>query len=202
MRPTLPIALLVALFLTSTITSAAAVGYKATIIIHTGTPTVTPVPGAPALTGTLLTGLLSFTYPNGKPVTLLTTTTTLQLCNSGCVDVPATITSTGPGSYSYSFNIPPTVTGAVTIMLPAGSLSDSYGNRFPTVPTVIGKFTVQSSTPTSVPASGSAVNPSVMQTAYPTEETTQPQITFLVPAVLAVLTILGVALVTLPNRKR
>jgi len=200
----MPVALLVALFLTSTIASVAGAGYGpgATIIIHTGTPTVTPIPGAPALVGTLLTGLLRLTYANGHPVLLTTTTTTLRLCGTGgCVNVPATIISTGLGSYSYSFNIPSAITGNVQIILPAGSLTDSYGNRFPAVNTVIGTFTVPSTTPTSIPPSGSAVSPSVMQTAYPTEQTTQPQITLLVPAVLALLTVLGVALVMLPNRK-
>ena len=203
----MPIVLLVALSLTIPIASVAGAGYKPTtiiikpLIIHTGTPVLSP-PGAPALVGVLMTGLLSLTYPDGRPVTLLTTTTTLRLCtSSGCVNVPATLTSTGPGTFSYSFNLPTSLTGAVTVILPAGSLMDSYNNQFPAAPTMIGKFTVPSTTPTSVPASGSAVYPSVMQTAYPTEETTQPQVTFLVPAVLAVLAILGVALVTLPNRK-
>jgi hypothetical protein len=39
-----------------------------------------------------------------------------------------------------------------------------------------------------------------MQTADPIEQTTQPQINLLVPALLAVLAIVGVALAALPKR--
>ena len=195
--------LLAALFLTMSIASVTAGGYGPQFpIVHHGPPTVLTVTGAPALSSNKVTGLLSFTYPNGQRVTLTSTSVTLRLCGTGgCTTVLATLTSTGPGTYSYSFTLPSTVTGSVSIVLPAGSLTDSYGTPFPSSDMVIGTFSTGTSSVAAMPGSPmNPVSPSVMQTADPIEQTTQPQINLLVPALLAVLAIVGVALAALPKR--
>jgi hypothetical protein len=117
--------------------------------------------------------------------------------------VTATLTQTGPGTYSYSFTIPAGITGTVTIILPAGSLTDIHGRAFPSVNTVIGTFTTGSASAPAIAASSvkySKESPSVMQTAQPLEQASQPQINLLIPALLALLSIAGLALLALPNK--
>lgn len=122
--------------------------------------------GAPALTGNNFSGALTLTYPNGAPITLTVSTVTLRLCSgSTCVTVVATITKTATGTYAYSFTIP-SLTGAVTIFLPAGSLTDEYGNAFPSVDTQIGTYAAPSP---SAPASESLP-------AVPTPQQSSPQL--------------------------
>jgi len=99
-------------------------------------------PGAAALVGNEVAGSFTITYPNGRPLILTETTVTLRVCGStgGCVLVSATLTPTGTGTYTYSFTAPSGVSGAVTITLPAGSFTDSYGTSFPGADTVIGTY--------------------------------------------------------------
>ena len=81
---------------------------------------------------------------------------------------------------------------AINIVLPAGSLTDQYGAPFPNVDTVIGTFTVGSGTSAPANAGSPLTNPA--------EETAQPQLNLLIPSLLALLSILGVALVAFPNK--
>lgn len=85
------------------------------------------------------TGVLTVTYPNGRPVSLAQETVTLRVCGTaqGCVTVEAILIQTGPGAYSYSFTVPSAFNGAVTVTLPAGSLTDSYGTSFPSSDTAV-----------------------------------------------------------------
>jgi hypothetical protein len=113
------------------------------------------------------------------------------------------LTQTGLGTYSYSFTIPTGITGTVSIILPAGSLTDIHGTGFPSVDTLIGTFTTGSASAPAVAASPvkySKESPSVMQTTQPLQQASQPQINLLIPALLAFLSIAGVALVVLPNK--
>ena len=148
MKPKGLFAVVVVLLLTTTIASVARAQYAPTpIVIPRGpvfnpNPSVGIVPSPPVLAGTKLSGFLTVNYPDERPVTVTQTTVTLQLCTSaGCSPVTATLTQTAPGTYSYSFTVPSTVTGAVSIMIPAGSLTDGFGTSFPGANTVIGTFT-------------------------------------------------------------
>ena len=202
MRPVAPITLLVTLFLTTAIASVAASGYAPGPIV--GTPITTGF--APSLVGTQITALLRFTYPDGTPVTVTQTTVTLRICITGttkCATVTATLISTGLGTYSYSFTAPTGLTGSLTIILPAGSLTDEYGKPFPTADTVIGTFTDKpaSSAPALAASSvKSSKGTSEMRITQPLELASQPQINTLLPALLTLLSILGVALVALPKK--
>jgi hypothetical protein len=105
-------------------------------------PTITLSAGAPALVGTMVGGSFSITYPNGQPLALSKTTVTLRVCGTGgCVAVPAAITPSGGGHFTYSFTAPSSVSGTVTITLPAGSLTDVYGTSFPATDLVLGTYT-------------------------------------------------------------
>ena len=201
MKPIGPFSVLVVLLLTMTVASVAGSGYGA------GSPGVLPSPhpptlseGASSLVGTALTGTLTLAYPSGVPVTIKQTSVTLDLCNAaGCTTVTATISHT-PSGYAYSFNVPPTMTGTVDIILPAGSLTDQYGISFPSVNTVVGTYTAGSTGTTSGGSPLASMSPSPMRTTNPMEQTTQPQINLLIPTLLALLSIAGVALVAVPTK--
>jgi hypothetical protein len=157
---------------------------------------------------TQATGIVGLTYPNGVTAALSLSTVRLDLCaTAGCTTVTATLTQTGPGAYTYSFPIPLGLSGTVTVILPAGSLTDTYGTGFPAVNTSIGTFTVGSaSASTGAPALAassvkySKMGQSAMHTTQPLEQASQPQINTLLPALLTLLSILGVALVALPKK--
>ncbi len=96
---------------------------------------------------------VGLTYPNGKPATLTGITTTLTVCGTGgCQTVTATITSSGNGQYSFSYTQPSGISGACTVTVPAGSLTDTNGNSFPAVNTEIGSYTVGAPAPNASPA--------------------------------------------------
>lgn len=178
MKPIGLLTVLVMLLLVTTTVSVAASGYPPDPGIKPPSPTpgVTGPPGAPALSGSQMSGLLSVTYPNGHPVTLTQTMVTLQLCVAGaCTSVTATLSQTVSGTYSYSFTVPSTVSGAVSIVVTAGSLTDEYGTSFPSVNTVVGTFSITSSPPAiagSPLTSKSSSSP--MDTTNPTVQTAQP----------------------------
>jgi hypothetical protein len=60
---------------------------------------------------------------------------------------------TSPGKYTYTFT-PPSLTGTVTVYLPAQSLADNWGRIFPSIDTQIGTYTT---TPTTATGSTTAV---------------------------------------------
>jgi hypothetical protein len=205
MKSVAPPIVLALLFLTAGISSVAASGYSP------GPPTIHCAP-YPACLGTFsgtangiqATGALGITYPDGTNAAISESTVTLRVCGtSGCTPVLATLTPTGAGGYRYSFNIPHGITGPLTIILPAGSLSDVHGTSFPNVNTVIGTFTTVSTnaSTSALPVRYSAESPSVMHTTQPLELTVQPQINLLIPALLAFLSIAGVALAITPTKR-
>lgn len=205
MKPIGPLTVVVMLLLSTTVASVAAIGGYgpgAGLVPSPSLPGLT-YSGAPSLVGTQETGVVSFAFPDGVAVSVSQSSVKLELCTaSGCTTVPATITRTTSG-YDYSFTIPSTVSGSVDVILPAGSLTDQYGAPFPNVDTVIGTFTAGSSTGTA--ASGSPLtnqSPSLMRTTNPVEQTAQPQLNLLIPALLALLSIVGVALVAFPSKTR
>jgi hypothetical protein len=202
MKPIAPITLIAMLFLTTAIASVAAAGGYGPGFPMVRIPETAP--GAPTVVGTQVSGLLTLTFPDGTSVTVTETTVTLRLCGaSGCTTVSATLTPTGPGTYSYAFTIPSGLTGPVTIILPAGSLTDTQGTGFPSVDTAIGTFTAGSASAPALAASSvkySKQSQAVMHTTQPLEQASQPQINLLIPALLALLSIAGVALVALPNK--
>jgi hypothetical protein len=93
----------------------------------------------------------------------------------------------------------------VTIILPVGSLTDMHGTEFPSVDMVIGTFPAGTSALSAPAIAASSVkyskeSLSVMQTAQPLEQASQPQINLLIPALLALLSIAGLAFLALPNK--
>ena len=206
MKPIGPLTVVVMLLLSTTVASVAASGYGpgAGIVPSPGGVPTVGYYGAPSLVGTQESGLLTFAFPDGVAVTVKQSAVKLHLCTaSGCAIVPATLTPTASG-YSYSFTIPSTVSGSVDVILPAGSLTDQYGAPFPNVDTIIGTFTVGSGTSTPANAGSPLTNPSpsLTRTTNPAEEIAQPQVNLLIPSLLALLSILGVALVAFPNKAR
>ena len=204
MKPIGPFTVVVMLLLSTIVASVAAEGYGP------GAPGAVPSPvpslsyyGAPSLVGTQETGIVSFAFPDGLAVSVKQSSVKLELCTaSGCTAVAATLTQTAAG-YDYSFTIPSTVSGSVDVILPAGSLTDQYGAPFPSVDTVIGTFTAGSSA--SAPAAaGSPLtkSSSLMRTTNPVEQTAQPQVNLLIPSLLALLSIIGVALLAFPTKTR
>ena len=138
--------------------------------------------GAPALSGDLMSGVVVVAYadyPGSLPLSppLVTYShTTLRLCGTaGCTDVIANFTDAGPATgytrpgmenYVYSFVVPSTLTGLVTITVPSNTLIDDYARHFPALDTEIGSFTV----PSAAPPSSSSV-PSIPGSP---SDTTQP----------------------------
>jgi hypothetical protein len=104
--------------------------------------------GAPALSGNNMSGVIVLQYANIKnkvPLVLQTEKVTLQVCGTGgCANVVADLSNTGPGTYAYTFPIPPSPTGSVTITLPARGLADAYGKPFPSTDTQVGSYSTPS----------------------------------------------------------
>ncbi len=124
--------------------------------------------GAPALAApSLFSGAISVLYADGTPVVLQTNQINLNLCNTSCVTVSASLKQTAPGTYTYSFTPPTSMTGTVTIYIQANGLADDNGRVFPSVDTSIGTYAFSPSTTssasqqpaTSAPAAGTPVAP-------------------------------------------
>jgi len=117
--------------------------------------------GAPALgSPSLFSGAVSVLYADGTPVVLEANQVTLNLCTASnsttttpttsyyyvrnnatsCVTVTAGLRQTSPGSYTYSFTPPASLTGTVTIYIKAYGLADDNGLMFPSVDTSIGTY--------------------------------------------------------------
>jgi hypothetical protein len=149
-------------------------------------------------------------YPNGKPAYIFEKNVMLRVCGStgGCVHVTATLTQTGLGEYTYSFPLPSSVSGAVSIILQFNSLTDGYGTSYPTDDTVIGTYTLtlasSAAQGSSSAASGSrgmaAGNPNVMRTTEPLEQKVQPQANLLMVSLLVTLCFVGLALIAIPRK--
>jgi len=110
--------------------------------------------GAPALNGGTppISGSLFFQYADGSPVYLADNIVTLQICTTTiCENVQATMSRISAGEYSYSFPHPQSISGAVTIIVPAYALADQNGKQFPSVETVVGSYSYGSSPTASTP---------------------------------------------------
>jgi hypothetical protein len=165
--------------------------------------------GAPALAApSLFSGALSVIYADGTPVVLETNQVPLSLCNSSCQTVTATLKQTAPGTYTYSFTPPTSLTGTVTIYIKAYGLADDNGRIFPSVDTSIGTYSFSPSTTTAqsapvgttnAPLAGTPVSRLTSQAVNPVQTPTQ---TFPIGALLAVLSVLALAgcLLILPSR--
>lgn len=173
--------------------------------------------GAPALPGgapSLFSGVINVIYADGTPVVLSTHKVTLELCNTSCVTLTASLRPTSPGTYTYSFMPPTSVTGTVTIYVTASGLADDNGLVFPSVQTSIGTYAYTPSittgtstgTGTSAPIGTTSTPPAttpVNQLASQAVNTVQtPTQTSPIGAVLAVLTVLALAgsLLIFPSR--
>jgi len=113
--------------------------------------------GAPALSGVQMSGIFFVQYEAQEsvmPLELQNDVAVFEVCGNVqtvvCANVQTTIRSVGPGVYSYSFNIPPSPTGPVSIMIPTGALFDGYGRAFPQIATQIGAYSLQGSPSTSI----------------------------------------------------
>lgn len=129
---------LAVLFLVTSIGSVYAAGYAVSqpLLGTTGAPALAPgTTGAPPL----FSGAISVLYADGRPVTLSSNKVTLLLCASSCINVDAILTQTAPGIYTYSFP-PASLSGTLTIYVPAGNLADDNGKIFPSVNTQIGAY--------------------------------------------------------------
>jgi len=140
------LALLVVTLFSMSIASVFAAGYQVSvpIIAATGPAGI----GAPPANGAppLVSGTVTFQYADGSPVTLTQDIIPLQLCStSSCVAVDADFVQVSPGTYSYSYNLPKTLSGPVTITISAYVLADDNGKQFPSVDTVIGSFVAPTS---------------------------------------------------------
>ncbi len=164
--------------------------------------------GAPALAApSLYSGAISVLYADGTPVVLSTNQVTLNVCNTSCVTVTASLKQTAPGTYTYSFTPPTSLAGTVTIYIQAYGLADDNGRIFPSVDTSIGTYAFAPSTSgtsqqpgTSVPPAGTPVAPLTHQAVNTSQS--QPTATSPVVALLLMLTALTVAgsLLVIPRR--
>jgi len=174
-----------------------------------GTPTLS-ISDPPTLASpTLVSGEITIFYGDGTPTVLSMDQVTLTLCATTCVSLPATLRQTSTGTYAYMF-IPPSLTGTVTIYLPAESLADDNGRIFPSYDTQIGTYaftpttatatTTATTTGTTTAAASTTVNQIAPQVVN-TEKPTQP---FPIEELLAVLIVLALAgfLLTLPLKPR
>ena len=149
----------------------------------------------------LISGAISIVYGDGSPMVLSTSQVTLTLCAASCVSVPATLKQTGPGRYTYTFT-PPSLTGTITVYLPAQSLADEWGRIFPSIDTQIGTYAntpttttgsttaVATTTGTTAAVASTAVNPLTGQAVNTINPQTQ---TFPIEEFLAVLIVLALA---------
>jgi hypothetical protein len=111
--------------------------------------------GVPALAApSLFSGAISVLYADGTPVVLQSNQVTMSLCATTCQAVTATLKQTAPGTYTYTFTPPTTLSGTITIYITSGSLADDNGKIFPSVDTQIGTYASPStsSAPTQTPA--------------------------------------------------
>jgi hypothetical protein len=140
--------------------------------------------GAPALAGgapSLFSGVISVLYADGTPVVLSTNQVTLNLCNTSCETLTASLTQTSPGTYTYSFTPPTALTGTVTIYIKAYGLADDNGRIFPSVDTSIGTYAYSPSTTsssqqlgTSLPPAGTPPAPLTRQAVNTSQNPTHP----------------------------
>jgi len=176
-----------------------------TAAYHPGPPTYSSLPN-----NTAGCGVLSVWYADGRPVLLSTNLVTLSLCAASCVSVSATLKQTAPGTYTYTFIPPASLTGTVTLYLLAGSLADDNGIIFPSVTTQIGTYTYSPPTTsgtsapigTSRPPAGTPVNQLNHVTRQAVDAIQTPTQTFPIQQLLAVLSALSLAgcLLILPSR--
>jgi len=159
--------------------------------------------GAPALAApSLFSGAISVLYADGTPVVLETNQINLNLCNTSCVTVTASLKQTAPGTYTYSFTPPTAMTGTVTIYIQANGLADDNGRVFPSVDTSIGTYAFAPSTTTGTSASPAGTPlPSLTRQAVNTSQTPTTQASP-VEALLLTLSALTVAgcLLVIPKR--
>lgn len=159
------------------------------------------------MAGVLLVKYVS--VKNQVPLVLQNTQVILQLCGTGgCTNVVADLTNTGPGTYSYSFPIPSSPKGAVTITLPALGLTDDYGQPFPSAPTQIGSYSTASTPSAANPASSSlpassperVQQPGVYREAVPLATSNQESTTTQIPvaSIIIILAAFGLLLLRRP----
>jgi hypothetical protein len=123
-------------------------------------PPILSTSGAPALLSpSLFSGAISVIYADGTPVVLSTNHVILDLCNTSCVKVTATLTQTAPGAYTYSFTPPTSLTGTVTIYIEAYGLADDNGRMFPSIDTSVGTYAFAPSTTGTLQQPGTSVYP-------------------------------------------
>jgi hypothetical protein len=219
MRNVRLLAVLAVVLFSMSIVSVFAAGYQDSvpIIAATGPAAI----GAPPINGAppLISGTVTFQYADGSPVTLTQSIITLQLCTSGsCVSVDSTFTQVSPGTYSYSYSLPKTLSGPVTITIPSNELADDNGKQFPSVDTVIGSFVAPASTTSEswqppTQDSGASLpgqmatpnlpqyNPQYNQAAAIPQPASESPMTLIVVA-LTVLVLTASGLLILPSRKQ
>ena len=116
----------------------------------------------------LFSGAIGVLYADGTPVVLdsnrvvldlcgsfnynYTRTTTTNSSNSSCTTVSASLNQTAPGIYTYSFTLPSSLTGTITIYVKAYALADDNGRIFPQIDTSIGAYAY-----TPAPTTGSSM---------------------------------------------
>ena len=179
-------------------------------------PIVNGPSGAPALVSTQMSGIFIVSYlgiHTNLRLVIQNDVTFFKVCGTGgCTSVRTTLVNTGPDTYSYTFTIPASPTGAVTIIIPAGALTDDFGRGFPTIDTQIGAYSLPGASSSSA---ASAPSPGSPQTAPQETGTyrlavqtgkvpsaTWPALTQLVPVFAALgLACCGVLLVV-PSKKR
>jgi len=168
--------------------------------------------GAPALAApSLFSGAISVLYADGTPVVLESNQVTLVLCTTNCPDavtVTAILKQTSPGSYTYTFTPPASLTGTVTIYIQANGLADDNGRVFPSVDTQIGTYAFSPATTTgtslqpatSAPPAGSPLAPLTGQAVSTSQTPLAP--TSPVVALFLTLSALAVAgcLLVIPKR--
>jgi hypothetical protein len=209
MRATWLVAALCVLFFSATTGSVFAVGYEIAVPIL-GTS------GAPALVGSNFAGIITVLYADGRPVVLGSNQVDLNLCSSNstgltCETLRTTLDQTAPGTYSYSFAVPTSLTGTVIVYIRAGSLEDDNGRIFPTVDTQISSYATPSSSPgqnsqsaSPLPASPPLPEQSSNQPINQAVVSTQPRQSSPIVQVILVLTVLllaGLGLLAAPRRK-
>jgi hypothetical protein len=212
-------ALAVTLF-TMSIVSVFGAGYQVSVpIVGIAGPAAIGAPppnGAPPL----VSGTVTLQYADGSPVTLTQSSVTLELCSSSsCASVDSTFKQINPGIYSYSYSLPTTISGPITITIPAYGLADDNGKQFPSVDTVIGSFVAPASTtsqsylpPTqnsgaNIPGQMGSSNLPVLQSNQYNQAASIPQPTSespvtLIVVALTVLILTASGLLILPSRKR
>jgi hypothetical protein len=165
--------------------------------------------GAPALSGTQFSGIITVLYSDGSPVYLGSNVVKLNLCSLSCVTISTTLKQTAPGTYAYSFTPPSSLTGTIIISVSAGGLADDNGKIFPSVDTQIGAYatpSLTSSSPASV-QTGTAGAPITQRKGVvgqavslsPKQSATSPILE--VAMALMVLGFAGVAILVLPRKR-